>query len=91
MALICLVCWGLVASAPARAPGNSGPSGANSHLSSNSPQFLYMKRLHDRIKDKKVDRDSVVIIKEEQTSGTLIATSFEADGDISGTGGLLIT
>lgn len=80
-----------MASAPARAPGNSGPSGANDHQGNNSPQFLYMKRLHDRIKDKKVDRDSVVTIKEEQTSGTLIATSFEADGDVSGTGGLLIT
>ena len=81
----------VVTSAPAHTPGSSSRSGTNDKPSSSSPQFLYMKRLHDRIKDRKVDRDSIVRIKEEETSGTLIATSFEAAGDISGTGGKLIT
>ena len=76
-------CLSLVASAPAPEAGNTG-SGASQ--ASNSPQFLYMKWLHDRIKDQKMNMESVVELKDEQTSGTLIATSFEASGDISGTG-----
>ena len=69
---------------PSESTGNSGIDGAVT----NSPQFLYMSRLHDRLKDSKMEQTSD--IKDEQTSGTLIATSFEAVGDITGTGALVI-
>ena len=79
--LICLSCS--VQSAPAAQPTAAGNPESTS---STSPQFLYMKRLHDRIKDVKVKVDPEEGIKDERTSGTLIATSIEAASDISGTG-----
>lgn len=72
--------------APARRAAEEGGNAVTINKASNSPQFLYMKRLHERIKDSKVDVDPAVELKDEQTSGTLIATSFEASTDINGTG-----
>lgn len=73
----------LAASAPASLGGGDAVNGPDNKNSA-SPQLLYMRRLHDRIKGTKIERD--VEIKDEQTSGRLIATSFEAAGDITGTG-----
>lgn len=75
-------------SAPATT-GTSGTSatGANNPMSnSKSPQLLYMKTLHDRIKGAKVKMGAEEEIKDKETSGTLIATSFEVTGNITGAG-----
>ena len=69
----------------APAPETSGTEDRPS-TSSDSPQLLYMKTLHDRIKGAKVKMAPQEGVKDEETSGTLIATSFEVTGDIAGTG-----
>lgn len=69
----------------APAPGASG-AGANKAASGKSPQLLYMKTLHDRIKGAKVKAGAEGEIKDKETSGTLIASSFEVTGDITGAG-----
>lgn len=88
---LCLCCCALlVASAPA-APSPAGSSGLDSEHQDekNTPQFLYMSRLHDRLNAAEIREQTVggaEAIKDKQTSGTLIATSYGPVGDIAGTG-----
>ena len=87
---LCLFCCALlVASAPA-APSPAGSSGLDSEhqVEKNTPQFLYMSRLHDRLNAAEMEQTvgDTEAIKDKQTSGTLIATSYGAVGDIAGTG-----
>ena len=84
--LCCCVLLG--ASVPVPSASESTGNPATDGAAANSPQFLYMSRLHDRLKDAKMEQTSD--IKDEHTSGTLIATSFEAVGDVAGTGALVI-
>lgn len=70
----------------APAPGTSRTSENKPQNSGNSPQLLYMKTLHDRIKGAKVKMGAEEEIKDKDTSGTLIATSFEVTGDVTGAG-----
>ena len=67
-------------------PGTSGTSTGDKPDSGKSPQLLYMKTLHDRIKGAKVKTGAEEEIKDEDTSGTLIATSFEVTGNVTGAG-----
>ena len=74
--------------APASAPGETSRIGYNWLGSGvDSPQLLYMRTLHDRIKGTKVKSGSQEI-KDENTAGTLIATSFEVTGGVTGAGEL---
>ena len=83
MSLFCYLMVQTATSAPA--PGASG-AGADKAASGKSPQLLYMKTLHDRIKGAKVKAGAEGEIKDEETSGTLIASSFEVTGSITGAG-----
>lgn len=89
IALMGLYCYCMIQTAvSAPAPGSSGtPSVTGDKPSSgNSPQLLYMKALHDRIKGAKVKMEAEEEIKDEDTSGTLVATSFEVTGGVTGAG-----
>ena len=66
-------------------PGTSGTS-TGGKASGKSPQLLYMKTLHDRIKGAKVKMGAEEEIKDKDTAGTLIATSFEVTGNVTGAG-----
>ncbi len=66
-------------------PGASGAD-ADKAPSGKSPQLLYMKTVHERIKGAKVNVGAEGEIKDEETSGTLIATSFEVTGNVTGAG-----
>lgn len=85
--LYCCCCM-IQTAMSAPAPGTSGTSSNKPQNSGNSrsPQLLYMKTLHDRIKGAKVKMGVEEEIKDKDTSGTLIATSFEVTGDVTGAG-----